>query len=158
MELRESETALPAQPLPDSVGHFAAAIEEDGQRCRLWDERGEPVPFERLFLLLFGVVCGREPSNHVVVIEKGLPETILSVLQRSGASVQHCGPLPSDIHGAMVSSEATLGADRGGRIWYGEPGERAIADALGTLTLLLGRLSDGDRPLSEVLDADAADH
>ena len=158
MELRESETAVRAQPLPDPVGHFAAAIEEDGQRCHLWDERGGPVPFERLFLLLFGVVCGSEPSNHVVVVEEELPEAFLSVLRRSGASVRHCGPLPSDMHRAMARSGATLGADRGERIWYGESGERVIADALGSLTLLLGKLSDGDRPLSEVLDAATAGH
>ena len=51
-----------------------------------------------------------------------------------------------------------LGADRVGRIWYGEAGERAIADALASLTLILGKLSERDRPLSEVLDADETAH
>lgn len=154
MVLRDSETALPAKPLPESGGHFAAAIGDDGQRCHLWDERGEPVPFERLLLLLVQIVCGNEPSGQTIVVQDGLPETVTLELQRYGLTVRSCGPLPSDVHAAMVNSGVHVGADQGGRIWYGEPGGRVIADALGTLTLVLGKLSDGDRPLSEVLDAE----
>ncbi len=158
MVLRDSGTALPPERLSDSVGHFAAAIEDDGQRCRLWDERGESVPFERLFLLLAQSVCGSEPSGRTVVVEERLPDTVAEVMQRSGLTVRRCGPLPSDIHTAMVDSGAALGGDGAGRIWYGEAGGRAIADALGTLTLVLGKLSEGDRPLSEVLDAEVPGH
>ncbi len=154
MVLRDSETALPAKPLPESAGHFAAAIGDDGLRCRLWDERGELVPFERLFLLLVQIVCGNEPSGQTIVVQDGLPETLTLRLQQLGLPVRSCGPLSSRVDAAMVSSGAPLGADHGGRIWYGDPGGRVIADALGTLTLVLGKLSDGDRPLSEVLDAE----
>lgn len=154
MVLRDSEIALPAEPLPESGGHFAAAVEDDGQRCRLWDERGEPVPFERLFLLLVQIVCGTEPSGQTIVVQDGLPEPLTVELQRYGLTVRSCDPLSPDIHAAMVNTGAPLGADQGGRIWYGEPSGRVIADALGTLTLLLRKLSDGDHPLSEVLDAE----
>ena len=154
MVLRDSETAMPAEPLSESGGHFAAAVEDDGQRCRLWDERGEPVSFERLLLLLTRIIHGNEPAGQTIVVQDGLPETPTLELQRYGLTVRSCGPLPSDVHAAMVSSMAPLGADQGGRIWYGEPNERVIADALGTLTLLLRKLSGGDRPLSEVLDAE----
>ena len=58
MVLRRSETSLPDEPLSESGGHFAACIDNDGRRCRLWDERGIPVPFERLFLLIARRVLG----------------------------------------------------------------------------------------------------
>jgi hypothetical protein len=82
----------------------------------------------------------------------------MPLLERWSLTLHRCGPLPSEVHAAMISSGATLGADRAGRVWYGEAGSRAVVDALVTLTLLLGILSDDDRPLSEVLDADTAGH
>jgi phosphomannomutase len=158
MMLRESETRLPSEPLTEAVGHFAAAVDDDGRRCRVWDERGEPVPFDRLLLLLARIVSGRETRRQPIVVDEDLPAAISSVLQRRGFQVGRCGHLPSEIHTAMAGSGAALGADGQGRLWYGEPDGQVIADALGTLTLLLGKLSEGDRSLSEVLDAEAGAH
>jgi len=156
MTLQESDRGIPGKSLPESGGHFAAAIDDDGRRCRLWDERGIPVPFEKLLLLLVRIICGDEPSGRGVVVEDGLSQTLLSAPKQSGLIVRDCGSLPSDVYTAMVGSGAVLGADSTGHIWYGEPGGRVIADALGTLTLVLGKLSDGDRPFSEVLDEETA--
>ncbi len=156
--LRQSDTGMPFDPIPEAVGHFAAAIDDDGRRCRVWDERGRPVPFESLLLLLARIVAGRESRSQPIVVEENLPPGVSALLQDRGFPVQRCGPLPSAIHAGMAGSRATLGADRRGRLWYGEPGGPIIADALCTLTLLLGKLSEGDRPLSEVLDAEAGDH
>jgi phosphomannomutase len=158
MVLRVSESLMPAEPLPESVGHFGATIEDDGQQLRLWDERGRIVPFESLFSMIVGSVYGNEPFGRIVVFAEGSHELLTGPCEKRGLAVERCGPLPSDIHAAMVRSGAALGADRVGRIWYGEAGERAIADALGTLTLILGKLSEGDRPLSEVLDGDGTAH
>lgn len=158
MVLNGSEAEMLPERLSESVGHFAVAIEQDGLRSRVWDERGEPVAFERLFLLVAQIVSAHEPSDRVVVVDEELPATVASVLEQSGLTVQRCGPLPSQVHAAMVSSGAALGADGAERIWYGEPGGRVIADGLGTLTLLLGKHSESDRPLSELLDSHATGH
>ena len=154
MVLRESDSAIPEMPLSETVGHFAAAIDDDGRRCRVWDERGTPVPFETLFLLLVRQVCQDTLSDQPLVVEDGLPRTLASVLEQWGLNIHGCGSLPSDIHAAMVSTGAALGADTTGHIWYGDSEGRAIADGLGVVTDVLGKLSEGDRPLSEVLDAE----
>jgi hypothetical protein len=109
-------------------------------------------------LLLARIVSGRETRRQPIVVDEDLPAAISSVLQRRGFQVGRCGHLPSEIHTAMAGSGAALGADGQGRLWYGEPDGQVIADALGTLTLLLGKLSEGDRSLSEVLDAEAGAH
>lgn len=158
MVLHESETAVPAGPLPEAAGHFAAAMEDDGQRLRLWDERGRPVAFETLFLLIAGRVYGGELSGRTVVLGEGTGQVLAAALEQRGPVVERCGPLPSEMHGAMAAHRAALGADKSGRIWYGEAGGSVIADALATLALVLSRLSEGDRPLSAVLDAEAARH
>lgn len=153
-----SDTAMPFEPISESVGHFAAAIDDDGRRCRVWDEGGRPVPLERLFLLLARIVAGRKSRSQPIVVGESMPPGICSLLQNRGCPVQRSGPLPSAIHAVMAGSRATLGVDHRGRLWYGEPGGPIIADALCTLTLLLGKLSEGDRSLSEVLDAEAGEH
>jgi hypothetical protein len=55
---------------------------------------------------------------------------------------------------AMHRHEALFGGGPGGRFWHAHEGF-AAADALVTLTLLLGILSRSDRAASEVLDAEA---
>lgn len=152
MVLRESETCLPHEQLSESGGHFAASIDDDGRRCHLWDERGTPVPFERLMQLIAKIVCGTEPSDRRIVVDQRLLVSLRPRFQQAGLTLHGCGRLSSELFGAMVSEEAALGADQHGRLWYRESNGRVIADALGTLTLVLGKLSDGDRSLSEVLD------
>lgn len=154
MVLRPSETSLPDEPLSQSGGHFAASIDDDGRRCRLWDERGIPVPLERLFLLIAGRVLGPEPSDRTIVVDESLFAAWPPTIRQAGLVLRGSAPLASQLFGTMVSEKAALGADRHGRLWYREANGRVLADALGTLTLLLGILSDGDRPFSEVLDDD----
>ena len=105
------------------------------------------------FLLIADRVYGGELSGRTVVLGEGTDQGLAAALEQRGLAVERCGPLPSEMHAAMVADGAALGADRAGRIWYGEAGGSVIADALASLALVLGRLSEGDRPLSAVLDA-----
>ncbi len=152
--LRQSETGAADGPISEAVGHFAAAIDDDGRRCRLWDEGGRQVPFEKLLLLAAQTIARRAP----IVVQEELRPAARRVLEARGFAVQGCGPLPSQMHAGMVAGGAWLGGDRRGRLWYREPGGAIVADGLATLTVILGRLSQGDRSMSEVLDADGGPH
>jgi phosphomannomutase len=56
---------------------------------------------------------------------------------------------------AMRRHDALLGGGPSGRYWH-SIGQVPLPDALATLTLVLVLLSRDDRPLSAVLDAEAA--
>lgn len=158
MVLRESESHLPAGFLDEMVGHFAVAIEDDGCRCRLWDESGQPVSFERFCKLVAHILSARHPRQQSAVVDKSLPVSLNSSLRRTGWNVIPCGSAPSDLAATMRVRKASLGADAAGRVWFGQDDEPVLPDALAALTLLLGKLSQADRPLSRVLDEDVPDH
>ena len=144
--------------LAEDVGHFGAEIDDDGCRCRLWDERGAVVPFEQLFVVLACRFSRREPDPATIVLEEGCANALAAALDELGFQICRCAGPASELHEVMAAEKAALGADARGRIWYAEPGGPVAADALGTLTLLLGILSEDDRPLSEVLDAGVTGH
>lgn len=135
-------------PVPQDALHFAARIDDDGERCRLWDESGRPVAPERLLLLL-----ARQPSVRAVVLEETAARALVGEIRASGARVHWSDPRRAAMHRAMQEQRAFLGGGPSGRFWHGDAEDHAAADALMTLTLLLGLLSQSDRPLSEVLDA-----
>lgn len=140
----------------ESQVHFAIAVDDDGERCRLWDERGQPVDFHRL-LLLIAAALGGALAGRAVAAGHGISDAAAARLAALGARVVRCGHLRAETYQALVKQQAALGADSAGRIWH-TAGGHVAADALGTLAILLGRLSCHDRPLSEVLDAELRDH
>ncbi|NLE38992.1 MAG: hypothetical protein GX621_13295 [Pirellulaceae bacterium] len=75
-----------------------------------------------------------------------------SIPQAMGYRVVRAAGRRGAMHRAMVAEAAPLGGGPSGRFWYSGPGH-VVPDALVTLSLLLGILSQSDRPLSEVLDA-----
>ncbi|MHB8903425.1 MAG: hypothetical protein ACYC6Y_32070, partial [Thermoguttaceae bacterium] len=158
MLFRQTPRPLPDTPLAEPPGHLAVAVDDDGRRCRVWDERGQPVPFDRLLLLLARIVLPAAPQRRPVVLDEALPPALSATLRHRGLDVRHCDRLPGQMYAAMSDSGAARGADRPRRLWYAEPGKPPIADALVTLALLLARLSQTDAPLSQVLDGDGADH
>jgi phosphomannomutase len=136
--------------------HFGISIDGDGEACRLYDERGRAVPAEQLVLLLARQVMSDKPGATVVV-EHDLPESVAERLAVQGGQVVRTNVLRSDMHRAMRTSGAELGGGSSGRFWFAvsatEIAAVPIADALRTLALLLTTLSQGDRPLSELLEA-----
>ena len=158
MVLHDEEGCCPSGSSFEDTGHFGSLIDEDGCRCNVWDERGTAVPFEQLFLLLARRFSRREPDPTTIVLEEGCPDGLDAALVERGFQICRCAEPGSVLCEVMAAEKAALGADGRGRIWYAEPGGPAVPDALGTLTLLLGILSEGDRPLSEVLDAGSIGH
>jgi phosphomannomutase len=141
-----------AQQILAEQAHLAACIGDDGQTCRLLDERGHDVHEARLLLLVARHLLGQHPGG-AIVLEEGTPAVVAERLKALGGRVLAGGTRRAEMYRAMGSARAVLGG--GGRLWHPVGGTFA-ADALMSLTLVLEILSRSDRPVSEVLDADAA--
>ncbi len=124
---------IPAENGTDRLGeqvvaagaHFGVRLDDDGENCRLFDERGQPVAAERLLTLFAGSFAG---------------------------PVMHGEQLRQKTYLRMRESGASIAADSAGRLWYAS-GHAPLPDALRTLTLLLVLLSRNDLPFSAVLDS-----
>ncbi len=104
--------------------HFGMQIRDDGENCRVVDERGQLVETEKLLALIAGSFPG-----PVLQGEELRQRTFLR----------------------MRENRATMAADPAGRLWYAA-GHAPLPDALRTLTLLLVLLSRDDLAFSAVLD------
>ena len=113
-----------AEQVAAARAHFGMHIGDDGENCRVVDERGQLVEAARLLTMLAGGFDG-----PIVQGEKLRQQTFRR----------------------MRESDATIAADSAGRLWYA-CGHAPLPDALRTLTLLLVHLSRDDRAFSEVLD------
>jgi phosphomannomutase len=145
----------PRDRLPEAVlnkaAHFAARVDDDGETCEVWDERGQTVAAEGLLVLVAGHLLGQQPSRTVVV-ERDTSAATVAKLSSLSARIVRSGSRPSEMHRAMRSEDAPLGGGPSGRFWYAPDGH-VVADALFTLTWLLVILSRSDRAMSRVLDA-----
>jgi phosphomannomutase/phosphoglucomutase len=147
-------------PAPDKLpglvdaeqAHFGVRVDDDGERCCVWDEGGRPVATGQLFLLVARHLFS-EPTEHPVVLEEETEATVASEIRRWGGRVTTSRPSRAATWRAMVDAGASIGGGSSGRIWYRSAGGHCSADALMTLTLLVQLLSQSDRPLSAVLDA-----
>lgn len=142
---------------PDQLGeqvkvdcaHFGVALRDDGEICRFWDERGKPIPPERVFDVVaahLGLATdpfarARSDPTHGLAARK---PTLGSEGTRAAT------------YRSMRDRDAPVGAGPGGHIWYRSPDGHVAPDGLRTLTWVLQILSRSDRPLSEVLDGAAA--
>jgi phosphomannomutase len=106
-----------------SKAHFGVRIDDDGDNCRVFDERGRAVGARELLALL------AQDFPGLAVTDGALRQQTFRKMRRSGA---------------------IFASDSAGRIWYA--GRHApLPDALQTVTLLLVLLSRGDLALSAVL-------
>jgi phosphomannomutase len=111
------------QQVVRSKAHFGVHIGDDGDNCRLFDERGRAVEAQELLALLAADFADPAVTG---------------------------GELRQQTFRTMRHSGATIATDSAGRIWYA--GRHApLPDALQTVTLLLVLLSRGDLALSDVL-------
>jgi phosphomannomutase/phosphoglucomutase len=150
--------AVGAGEMPEKIraaaAHFGVEIAADGEVCRLWDERGQPVPFARLLMLLARHALRDRPDGVIVLSPDAPPRLVQSIEQLGGRPVRAERSTRSALDETFRRHQAILGGGPGERIWHavGYPS----ADALRSLSQLLVLLSRSDRRLSEVLDAEAA--
>ena len=149
---RTSPDRLADQVRTDEV-HFAVRIDDDGQRCGLMDDRGREVPAARFLLLLARHLLNQQ-RDRPIVAEDGTPAEVVGEIRRLGSRVITCDPRRAEMDRAIRQNGAILGGGSSGRLWYRLDDDRCSPDALVSLTFLLRILSQSDRRLSEVLDAE----
>ena len=150
---RTNAERLPRQVVTEEA-HFAVRIGDDGETSQVLDERGRPVPAERLLLLIVRHLLGERPQG-TIVLEKETAAAVAASLRRPDCRVVFSDARRASMERTMRRHGAKLAGGPSGRFWYTDHGP-PLPDALITLTLLLVILSQSDRRLSEVLDLEAA--
>ena len=133
--------------------HFGVRVDGDGRACRLLDEQGRQVPFEQLFLLIARHLLTEQP-DALFVLEDGTSPSLAEAIHRLGGRVVCGGSRCAEMDRVMRRQGGIFGGGPSGRLWYTLAGDAPLPDALVTITLLLHLLSQSDRPLSKVLDAE----
>ena len=147
---RDRPIARLSEQIESCQAHFAIEIDDDGESCLVWDERGQAVPAEKLFAWIANAI-----QADTVVVEATASTELFNVIKASNIRVVVSNPQRQAMAQAMQRSKAILGGGPSGRIWYGGSSNMdpkpIVADALQTLTVILNLLSRSDRPLSAVL-------
>jgi len=145
---------LPEQVRSDAA-HFAACVDGDGETCRVLDEQGQPVPAERLLLLLARhCLLTSETQPATILLEEATPPAVGRRIEKLGGRVVIGRGRRADMAAAMREHQATMGGGLDGRHWHRTAGV-VLPDALMTITHLLTLLSRSDEPFSTVLDREA---
>jgi len=132
--------------------HLAARIDDDGEMCEVFDQRGQAVSAERLLAFLAGHALSDD--RKTIVLEKTTSENIVRTVEGLGCRVATVGASRAEMSEAMSREKAALGGGPSGRFWH-VLGGKPLPDALMTLTQLLVLLSRDDRPFSAVLDQES---
>ncbi len=140
-----------SEQVVDDAAHFGVRVDGDGERCEVFDERGRRVSAGRMLVLLARHLRFAKPQAAVVVEDDTLPALVRAI----GDPVVLSDARRSEMASAMRVHKAIIGGGPSGRFWHVDHGP-PLPDALGTVTALLEILSRSDRPLSEVLDREAA--
>lgn len=131
--------------------HLGAAIDDDGECLRLWDERGEPVADERLLILLSRPLLAAEPG--AIVLAEPAAQGLAAAIERLHGRPIWAAASRQAVDAAMRAGQAAIGLGPGPRFW--RSGGNPAADALYAFSWLLVLLSRSDRRFSETLDAEA---
>ena len=168
--------------LAEQVGaedvHLGLRIDQDAERCLVFDERGRQVDAERLLLLLTRYLL-KDPAGRTIVLEEETSHETARRLDSLGLKIVRGDSRRAEMHRLLRHGQAEFGGGPSGRFWYRlaqmpstpgpdqytsamvpnaavqrEPSAHYAPDALLTLSHLLGLLSQSDRPLSAILDTD----
>jgi phosphomannomutase len=127
---------------------LSVTIDDDGEICRVADERGQMISGDALLATL---VESLGQGERTIVVEDATSPASRRRLEASGARVVCSDARRAAMDDAMRRHAAALAGGPSGRFWYGAP---PLADALRTVSLLLMLLSTSDRPLSQVAAGD----
>jgi phosphomannomutase/phosphoglucomutase len=125
------------------------AYDGDGDRVAMVDEAGEPVFADRLMILLAREILAARPGATVIyelTCTQALPETI----QALGGKAVSCPVGYAFVHDAMRASNAVLGGESAGHVFFGDP-DFGFDDALLATAKLAALLSRAGQPLSGLL-------
>lgn len=132
----------------ETSAHFGLLIDDDGQTCSVFNERGELVSARQITLLLADVILAEARNSHLV-IEQSAAQALLRPIDRRDGFVAMSDACRSSIALGMRQADAVFAGGDSGRYWFRE--SIPTCDAVLTLARLLQGLSRSDAELSEVV-------
>ncbi|MDB5391943.1 MAG: Phosphomannomutase [Planctomycetaceae bacterium] len=130
------------------AAHFGLLIDDDGQTCSVFDERGELIPPRQISLLLAEVVLA-EVRHSRIVLEQSASAALLRPIDRRDGFVAMSDANRWSIATTMREADAAFAGGDSGRYWFREA--IPTCDAVLTLAKLLQALSRSDADFSVVL-------
>ena len=137
-----------AQVVVQHGAHFGLLVDDDGQTCAVWDERGVPVSSRQLTLLLAETVLAEARNSHIVVEGPAFKDLLRPIDRRDGFCAM-ADPTLWGMAQGLRETNALFGGGDTGRYWFRET--FPTCDAVLTLAKLLQALSRSDAECSEVL-------
>jgi len=147
---RDADAVRLAEGVRESRSDLGVMIDDDGQCCAFFDERGRLVPALRISQLVAGLLL-EEHSGGVVVGESAACESLRSPVERAGGELVDGGETLESASRAMADRKGVFGGGTSGRMWFGE--SYPACDAVLSIARVLGALSRSDAPFSEVVQA-----
>ena len=148
LDPQDPDNVRMAQTVVQQRAHFGLLIDDDGQTCVVWDERGELVPARQVTLLLAETVLAEARQSQIVVEGAAFKELLRPIDRRDGFCAQ-AEPTLWGMAQGMREASAVFGGGDSGRYWFRET--FPTCDAVLTLAKLLQALSRSDAELSNVL-------
>jgi phosphomannomutase/phosphoglucomutase len=140
----DPDVARTSQAVQASSADLGLLIEDDGEQCTFFDDRGAIVPPVKMARLLADVALANHPGHPVIVVPSAW-----STQPLGGRAIYVANPTREQITSASRRERALFAADGHGRYWFAEA--YSDCDALLTLVHLLQALSQSDAPFSEVV-------
>ncbi len=144
----DSDSLRMQQTVQQQGAHFGLLIDDDGQTCAVWDERGELVPARRLTLLLAETILAEARQSHIVLEADAAQELTRPIDRRDGicavadATAWNVSTVMRDVNAVFAGGDS-------GRYWFLE--SIPTCDAVLTLAKLLQALSRSDAEMSAVI-------
>ncbi len=150
----------PAEPTPENLKALCAAVREhradigfaqdmDADRLAIVSELGEPIGEERTLVLAVEHVLGHTPGP--VVANLSTTHALEPVAQRFGCAVFRTPVGEANVTEGMQRHRAVIGGEGNGGVIY--PRINFARDSLVGMGLLLHRLADSGRTVSELVSA-----
>lgn len=136
------------QFVQEHQAHLGLLIDDDGQTCAVWDERGELVPSQLVTRLLAASVLSEQRQSHIV-LEAAAADELSPVISQQGGICTTAEDSPWQISQAMRDTNAIFAGGHSGRFWFREA--LPTCDGVLTLAKMLQALSRSDADLSTVV-------
>lgn len=139
-----------AQAVRQQKADLGILIDDDGQTCTFFDERGTLIPAPALTLVLAEALLEEAPGSGIVV-EESAAANLRPMLEAWKGRVIPSGTTLTAVSQAMRRHDAQLAGGDSGRFWFRE--SFPTCDAVLTLAKVLQALSRSDAEFSVVAGA-----
>lgn len=143
---RDPDILRVAAAVRSNEAHLGILVDDDAQRCAVFDNFGQQVPPAALLELLATQECEARPSGTIVW--EGEAVSSAAAMRRFAASQTERASLAA-MSAALREPEIICGGDASGRCWF--PETYPVCDAALTIIKLLQTLSRSDTPLADLL-------